>query len=378
MKWKMPGCLLGFCLQLMTFEQAMALPASYLQGFEHDTTGWTDGSLVERVRSGSSSDYADNARAAIGRYYARLSLGEATSCAPSPGTTYAGPSTELGCYGCVFPTVGFRNQVRVYLDTTYAASNPDKGFDLTSAINGTDCNHRRDFAFNATTCGPGQTITCGTSESAGFIIGTSNGAGRCGLDQTDPAREPIYVTISGWYTFEHVFRNVEGMLDVTLNLRSPSGSLVKSWNRSSPLDDIASVGGNRFVWFANNQIPDLAIDNVVRSGGQVCGDYACKLKSKAGTCHVRGELTAPMMTNSTMPSTIAVRCSNGAHLRDEDATVISKLRSEEIIGRHGKRHAKLTLTLPDSILGTKTSRLQGNYLHGDYKGACTITQPTSL
>ena len=104
-----------------------------------------------------------------------------------------GPTTNWGGYSSIFPTGGYTTRVDIYLDTQWAATHPDQRFDWSSAIDDTSGQHRRDFVFNVGT------------EPLGFVISGSNNATRCGATPADPGRTPVPVTISGWYTFEHVF-----------------------------------------------------------------------------------------------------------------------------------------------------------------------------
>jgi hypothetical protein len=139
----------------------------------------------------------------------------------------------------------------------------DRRFDWSSAINQPNGNHRRDFVFNAGT------------NVLGFVIAGGNNANRCGADPADPGHMPIQITQSGWYTFEHSFTGVSGgPLTVILRvIQKSSGTIMGTWDRSDPSDVIGvTVGGNRYGWFVQNEIPDLAIDNSLRTGLCHSGD----------------------------------------------------------------------------------------------------------
>jgi len=77
---------------------------------------------------------------------------------------------------------------------------------------------------------------------------------------------PVHITTSGWYTFRHTFRDDVGFLAVDMDI-FPAGSTtaVAQWTIHSG-DAMSTVGGNRYGWFANEEIPDLPIDNSLRTG----------------------------------------------------------------------------------------------------------------
>jgi hypothetical protein len=107
--------------------------------------------------------------------------------------------------------------------------------------------------------GPG----AGTSR---FVISASNNACRSGAFPKNPDKDPIAVGQTGWYTFEHLFRNDGGVLAVDMTIRDSSGGLVKTWTRSDPTDliDVTVGGGNRYGWFPINEFTTLAFDNTER------------------------------------------------------------------------------------------------------------------
>jgi hypothetical protein len=96
-------------------------------------------------------------------------------------------------------------------------------------------------------------------------------------------RTPVHIEVSGWYTFRHTFRDGGGFLAVDMDILNGSGNSVAQWT-IHPNDAIATVGGNRAGWFANEEIPELAIDNSQRTG------YLLELtpataRNQAGTSH---------------------------------------------------------------------------------------------
>jgi hypothetical protein len=172
--------------------------------------------------------------AAQGTDFARLVLGTVGSCAGGGGAlpSNAGPFTRWGCYSPAstsFPVGGYDTTLSIYLDTAYAASHFDQRFDFTSAVNDNAGNHRRDFVFNAGTV------------ATGFLISASTNAGRCGAY---PNGTPV-ITQSGWYAFNHAFRDVCGVLQVTLTIvRQSDAQVVGTFVLSDPSDLIALIGGD--------------------------------------------------------------------------------------------------------------------------------------
>ena len=279
-----------FAIPLLALVVAAAMPAQaapppgpYFNGFEKNTNGWFPyaGSTITREPSGYSNGggYADGIQSASGNYHARLGLTASPgSCDSSSGThpIYWGPYTNWGGYSSVFPNGGYRTDLDIYLDTSWATANPDKRYDWSSAINDPSGNFRRDFVFNVGTA------------PLGFVIAGGNNSTRCGADPADPGHLPVLVTESGWYTFRHTFTGVQGgPLKVVLTLiQKSTGAVIGTWDRSVPGDIIGvTVGGNRYGWFVQNEIPDLAIDNAIRTGLCHTGDGDGDVEGKNGKAH---------------------------------------------------------------------------------------------
>ncbi len=238
----------------------------YSQGFEDDDSGWSPSSSTDevvRVGSGSGSDeeYAPGVASASGDYHARLRIGDFLG-----GFGNFGPSTNWG--GTLdgegngeWPLTGYITQVRIYVDTEYAADNPDARFDFSSAINRPSGDHLRDFAFNAGTAPSGD----GT-----LLVSGSNNAFRCCTWPGNPDRDPVAIDTDGWYTFRHTFSDNEGTLDVLLQILDEDGTEVGKWELGG--DPMEDVGGFRYGWFANNEIDGLAIDDSLRVPGGPVGE----------------------------------------------------------------------------------------------------------
>lgn len=244
----------------------------WFQGFEVDTDGWVDfaAGTVNREPSGFTNQYASGVASAEGDFHARLRTTQAGGCALpfSQGTSCGGPFNRWGKAVTAnpdFPAGGYVTEVDVYLDVDWAGDNPDWRFDFSSAINNSDGNHLRDFAFNA-----------GTNPGGGaeWIVGASTNAFRSNSFPSNPCpspsaapnecRAPVTITVSGWYTFQHTFRDEGGVLAVDMKILDGSGAELASWTIFA--DPMAGVGGDRYGWFANQEIHNLAIDNSGKRG----------------------------------------------------------------------------------------------------------------
>jgi hypothetical protein len=113
------------------------------------------------------------------------------------------------------------------------------------------------------------------------VISASNNATRSGANPKNPMRMPYTISVEGWYTFEHRFRdNGFGVLAVDLTIKSAAGTPLMMWTLSDPSDVIGStVGGNRYGWFVIDEFPFLAFDNSALIGFQ---DYCTAPASTPG------------------------------------------------------------------------------------------------
>ncbi len=235
---------------------AQAAPL-YFNGFETDVLGWTT-TRVDRVASGTNG-----VSSAAGAFHAQYNNAGTGSAFTGWGATPILPNGyNFGAgNGIGVPFQQYTTSIDVYLDMEAGMAN-DTRFDFTSAINNAAGNHRRDFAFNAgfynaaDNTGPG----AGTNR---FIFSGSNSTGRANSYPKDPGRDPVAVSTTGWYTLEHQFRdNGSGVLEVELTLLDSASTLINSWVLSDPSDLIdITVGGNRYGWFASNELGLLAFDN---------------------------------------------------------------------------------------------------------------------
>jgi hypothetical protein len=221
--------------------------AAYFQSFETDTAGWFG---ANRVPTGTHL-----VTSKTGAFHAE-----------DGGSAF----TRWGGYSDTFPLGGYTTTIDIYLDTLppYGSTTPtnDRRFDWISAISTPACGHRRDFVFNAgfytdTSAAPGA--------QPGFIISASNNSGRGSSFPNNPGRNPITILDEGWFTFEHQFRDQGGVLAVDLRIRDSFNVVRGTWTLSDPSDVIGqTVGGNRYGWFPNDELPYLAFDNSALLGFQ--------------------------------------------------------------------------------------------------------------
>jgi hypothetical protein len=234
----------------------LAQAGDYFNGFETDDACWFN---VTPVVSGGG---VLGAPSSSGSSHAEI--------VDPTGTTY----TRFGGYGdgdtcdanattLTFPANGYETSIDVYLDVDGGYAN-DSLLDYTAAINNETGTHRRDFIFNCGFYNDDQT-SVGLGSGNRFICSASNNAPGW---PSNPGRQPaVIATTSGWYTFLHRFYDDgTGVLAVDLSVLDSAGSLLSTWTLSDTSDEInITVGGNRYGWFATNQLGVLAIDNTSRS-----------------------------------------------------------------------------------------------------------------
>jgi hypothetical protein len=157
------------------------------------------------------------------------------------GQTSYGPYTFFDGARSTFPANGYKASIAIYLDLGWSAG---EGFDYSVASYTSSGGHLRDFIFH---------ITKDTSTGQ-LLVGGSNNTNFNPREDLENINHHV-VASSGWYIFEHMFRDDSGVLAVDLNLRSAAGTLLFTETRSTAADLIPSVvGGNGYGWFANIDI----------------------------------------------------------------------------------------------------------------------------
>jgi len=315
-------------LLALSLALAFALPAqaSYLEGFEQGGTFFDDGVGVLHIRpskSNAETDYAPGISASQGNNYARLlvqawlqngcftdTAGNSFcgingsqapgACKPgSLGTDNAvncdGPLTEWGLpYGNFDKGIpitgnGSSTSIDIYLDTAFAsaseAASKDYRFDWDSDLLDNQGNFLQDYIFNLAV-GDGHD-SCAPTSGGYFVIEASTNTQRSGANAHSSSNLPqACISQSGWYTFTHTFtRDQDGNLQVAMTVSpaqsnhpagawtihplclSPQlayGACPAGSTTSAPLP-FSAVGSNFLGWFPDQEIDNLAIDNVVRT-----------------------------------------------------------------------------------------------------------------
>jgi hypothetical protein len=165
----------------------------------------------------------------------------------------------------------------VYLDTSWAAFHPDVRFDWLSSINDSHGDFLRDFAFNA------GTTPSDYSGTPGFVVNAATNSGRDSSypsntcpspsDAPNACRAPVYITQSGWYTFEHIFTNAAGTLSVEMKILDSSGTTMADWTIYA--DPMTNVGGPRYGYFTNEEFDGLPVDNASLTVSPPAKDATC-------------------------------------------------------------------------------------------------------
>lgn len=208
-------------------QSAGAVAAPYSEGFEYGSTDWTNTVIA--------SNGADGITASEGSKFGQAKFNAFTRWGSQ--------------YRSEFPAGGYDTQLDLFFDPSWTVGNPGQ-FDFSSAINDKTGTHRRDFIFTFGSNGNDGLWHVNASNNA---PGIPQGAGSVSLSET------------GWYTIKHSFRNVNGVLAVTMTITNKATNAVAgTWTLSDPSDVIATVvGGNRYGWFPTQRFDfdHIAIDN---------------------------------------------------------------------------------------------------------------------
>ncbi len=237
----------------------------YNQGFEVDVSDWDSflPGIAAPVRVPTGTNGIPSS---AGVFHAELSPGAGLNSGVTGGVTRWGgynliPGNTASVPGVPFPSAGYSTSLDIYLDVDGGFAN-DTRVDFSSAINRTSTGaHLRDFAFHLgfydDATGPG----AGTDR---FVISASNTPGRANSFPKNPGRDPIAIDTTGWYTFEHHFRNAAGVLAVDLVLLDSSSTVLNTWTLSDLTDTIPGiVSANRYGWVLNNEFSLLAVDEAM-------------------------------------------------------------------------------------------------------------------
>jgi hypothetical protein len=155
------------------------------------------------------------------------------------GTATAGQGafSRFGEYRSTFPGE-YVAELDVYLDPSWTLG---QGIEYTVASSNSSGGHLRDFVFHIASTATGLRV-----------IGDNNVYGAGG--NAFVATSGTQITDAGWYTMQHTFRDAGGVLAVDLTLLDSDGQVVYTTTRSNPADVMSLVGGNRYGWFATNNV----------------------------------------------------------------------------------------------------------------------------
>ncbi len=225
--------------------------ASFFQGFETDNAGWNIfGGMNDAMRVASGTD---GVTSRTGSFHAEALTGNLEK---DNGSAF----TRWGGYNMSFTAgMGYITSADIYLNVGGTFNN-DTRFDWDSAVNDLATNFRRDFLFNAGF----YNNTDATGSGARFVVSAGNNAGRGSSFPENPMHDPFAITQTGWYTFQHYFHNVAGVLVVDLSIINSSGTMLHTWHLSDASDTAVNCCENRYGWFDLQEFPFLAIDNTLR------------------------------------------------------------------------------------------------------------------
>jgi MYXO-CTERM domain-containing protein len=212
----------------------------YFEGFETGVGVWASTTQTASGGGGVTS--------ASGGFHGVKTVG-------STYTTWGGYNFGAGNVPTNFQQ--YVTSIDIYLDVGAGNAN-DSRVDFSSSINNSSGTFLRDFIFNGgfynDNSGPG----AGTDR---FVFSASNNSQPGSAFAKNPGRDPIAISTTGWYTFEHQFYDNGGVLAVDMSIYDAAHSLVHSWTLSDPTDLIGGVGGNRYGWFDYSTLGSVAFDN---------------------------------------------------------------------------------------------------------------------
>lgn len=308
----------GLCSAVYNFDLPLAFDPQFFDGFENlnwsnSSLGWTNFNSVIRG--------VENPLDVTNR------IGDINTI----GDSQTGVFSRLGGYSNTFGN-GFRTKVDVYINLADPAVTANTyGFDVSTAANGQDGNHQRDFVFHAA-----------SNASGNVLIGGSNNSNFA--KRNDLASGNHYeITSSGWYTFEWMFQDKgDGTLEVDLNLKDDTGSTLFTETRNNPADVVATeVGGNRYMWFTFIATNSLMIDNVEKANIlPTTSDIASGSAFPVGTTTVTITAAADACGNQAT-------CTFDVTVNDVEAPVFTNCPTDAIVCSDDATYSWTHVTLSD-------------------------------
>ena len=249
----MSKAMLSLLIAALLVPAAALAGPGYFQGFETDASGWdVFGGSFDAIRVSSGTNGIPSAS---GSFHAESDMSGSS-----------GAASNLGGYTCCFPTGGYQVSLDIYLDFALA-DGTDKRFDISHAINGTDCAHYVDFILSIGTrpSFPGEFVLSVSQNSPGW--------------PSNPSWNPQVVTSgTGWYTVTWTLYENAGYLEVDVEVKDFNGVQVGFWdhpvgdpnNANNPIP-ITIVTGNRYLWFSSlGGIELVAFDNCAITADAPC------------------------------------------------------------------------------------------------------------
>lgn len=252
--------LLAPILVMLAMGPAAQAAEIHFEGFEDPA--WTPGSPnwanfsggdIQRVASGTNGiASSDGSAHAI---VTNLRVTNNVFSVPTLGAR--SPFTQFGGYSSTFGD-GFMTSLDIYLDPVNWTDG--QGFDYSVAVNNQSGTHLRDFIAHVGMVNGELLFNASNNSDLSFNAFklTNENAGNS-----------FAIAAAGWYTFEHVFADVGGVLSVDINLLDDGGALLHSLTRSTSDDIATEVGGNRYGWLVYNNVDGLALDNTRLSTADV-------------------------------------------------------------------------------------------------------------
>jgi hypothetical protein len=170
----------------------------------------------------------------------------------SYGTFTGDPYTDFGGYTNTWPGE-WGATADIYIDPAWADG---KGFNYSVATNDAAGVNLRDFAL----------LVAKDASSGKLLAAAALGSPNTVADNLDTLPN-VEITTAGWYTVSHTFKDVDGVLTVTVELLPNGGGAAIYSQTLTGGDPIANVGGNRYGWFTAIDVDGgLQVDNVAKLG----------------------------------------------------------------------------------------------------------------
>lgn len=267
----------GLCSAVVNYTSPTATDFGFFQGFED--AAWVAGLAANNPSVDWNESNSPIARVASGTDGITSKSGGAHAVINSTAniaTNTTGAFSRIGGYNGTFGA-GFVSSVDVYFDMSDPGLAANTyGWDLDQAVSDNTGGFLRDFIYHV------------GGDNTGIYVTVDNNSSN-GLPRMSPAyiqtKTHATITSSGWYTMKWETRNNEGFLAVDFTILNASGTPV--WTTTiNTTDAIATVGGNRYMWFNFVSANKLAIDNT-----SLTRKLPVTPASLSGTAFAKGETT---------------------------------------------------------------------------------------